>query len=87
MKVSEAMGIIRTEDRLRNALESFEDKNDEYHVFLKAILMSALMRKESRGAHFREDYPGINPEYAFPSVVLWDGRTINVRLKKDGEQD
>jgi succinate dehydrogenase / fumarate reductase flavoprotein subunit len=87
MKVSEAMGIIRTEDRLRSALESFEDKNDEYHVFLKAILMSALMRKESRGAHFREDYPGINPEYAFPSVVLWDGRTINVRLKKDGERD
>jgi succinate dehydrogenase / fumarate reductase flavoprotein subunit len=86
-KVSKAMGIIRTENSLRSALESLKDKNDEYHVFLKAILMSALMRKESRGAHFRGDYLGINPEYAFPSVVWWDGRTINVRLKKDGELD
>jgi succinate dehydrogenase / fumarate reductase flavoprotein subunit len=87
MKVSKAMGIIRTEDSLKSALESLEDKNDEYHVFLKAILMSALMRKESRGVHFREDYPQIDPEYAFPSVAWWDGRNINVRLKKECELD
>jgi aspartate oxidase len=29
----------------------------------KTIVQSALMRKESRGAHFRSDYPQINPAY------------------------
>ena len=36
---------------LRNALELCE-----------AIILSALHRKESRGAHFREDYPAMNKE-------------------------
>ena len=36
---------------LRNALELCE-----------AIILSALHRKESRGAHFREDYPAMHKE-------------------------
>jgi succinate dehydrogenase / fumarate reductase flavoprotein subunit len=87
LKVSEAMGIIRKGDSLQRVLYDIEDKTDEYHIFLKAILMSALIRKESRGAHFREDYPKMNSEYAFPSVAMWDGHTVSVSLKKDGERD
>jgi succinate dehydrogenase / fumarate reductase flavoprotein subunit len=41
------------------------------------ITRAALARKESRGAHFREDYPSKNPE---------EGRTsVLIRLNTDGE--
>ena len=35
----------------------------------EAITRSALERKESRGGHFREDYPEKNPEYATFNIV------------------
>jgi len=41
------------------------------------ITRAALMRKESRGAHFREDYPSKNPEEGRSSVLI--------RLNSDGE--
>jgi succinate dehydrogenase / fumarate reductase flavoprotein subunit len=43
----------------------------------EAIARSALDRKESRGGHFRDDYPGKDPE----------GHTFNVTVRQgeDGE--
>jgi succinate dehydrogenase / fumarate reductase flavoprotein subunit len=35
----------------------------------EAIARSALERKESRGGHFRDDYPDKNPEYATFNIV------------------
>jgi succinate dehydrogenase / fumarate reductase flavoprotein subunit len=37
----------------------------------EAVALSALLRKESRGAHSRTDYPKVDPE--------WGGRNIVVR--------
>lgn len=45
----------------------------------EAITRSALERKESRGGHFREDYPDKNPEYATFNVVT--------RKKPDGSME
>src|SRR5204863_1931696 len=35
----------------------------------EAIARSAIERKESRGGHFREDFPDKNPEYATFNIV------------------
>ncbi len=60
------LGIVRSESELIKSLEllnALENKR-EYNLreqnritSAKAMLMSALQRKESRGAHYREDYP------------------------------
>ena len=35
----------------------------------EAITRSAIERKESRGGHFREDYPDKDPEFATFNIV------------------
>jgi succinate dehydrogenase / fumarate reductase flavoprotein subunit len=36
----------------------------------EAITRAALERKESRGGHFRDDYPDKNPEYATFNIIV-----------------
>ena len=50
-----------------NLLELIELKNS--YLLAKALIHSALWRKESRGAHFRADYPNQKDEFAISSKV------------------
>ncbi len=43
------------------------------------VLEAALLRKESRGSHFREDYPVENPALAQPIELTWE-KTIVPRF-------
>ncbi len=78
----ENVGIIRNQTNLENLLQSFgtitfEEKptvtsfqNNIILLLAKLITQMAYNRKESRGTHFREDYPNtdINPSW---SVTSW----------------
>ena len=48
----------------------------------EAIARSAIERKESRGGHFREDYPEKNPEYATFNVVTSKGADGRMQIRR-----
>lgn len=66
-----AMGLERSKGQLENALDAVEKMSvpDEVRLFSRAILLSALNRTESRGSHFRSDYPNCDPAMRKSSVV------------------
>ncbi|MBL0725538.1 MAG: FAD-binding protein [Alphaproteobacteria bacterium] len=57
-----------------NLVELFELEN----MLLNAISLgfSAINRKESRGSHYRDDFPNVNPEFTKHSLVNVDHNTF-----------
>lgn len=51
----------------------------------KAMLMCALERKESRGAHTRSDYPKESPEYQKQTIAELKNGEIQIHFRKAGE--
>ncbi len=90
--MASSMGIYRNEDDLKDALEKLNElkvnansyyeyiKQESLILLAKACVASALMRKESRGAHQRIDYPQTADEYKKTTCVTYDGE-INVNFK------
>ena len=49
----------------------------------RAITITAIERKESRGGHFRDDYPNKDPEFGKVNLVIQagsDGRMVLSRV-------
>ena len=61
------VGLIRDETALSNALQELDDLKESFESFpgetnniltvAELVTLAALRRKESRGVHFRSDYP------------------------------
>ncbi|MBR0104017.1 MAG: FAD-binding protein, partial [Firmicutes bacterium] len=87
--LADSLGIIRTGNDLNKGIERIDnllkDNNltamEKKRILLgKAMILSALAREESRGAHFREDYPETDEAYRKTTVSrMGDGIEIYFR--------
>ncbi|MEN8115744.1 MAG: L-aspartate oxidase [Bacteroidota bacterium] len=81
--MSENLGIVRNRRLLETALQrikeisdEFENTENEYNLLkirnsaniCKLIAQSALIRKESRGGHIREDFQKENPDFKVHTI-------------------
>ena len=49
----------------------------------RAITLSAIERKESRGGHFREDFPEKDPAAAKFNILLRKGRDGQMEISRE----
>lgn len=84
-----SMGIVRDEATLKTALAEIEnlyadnlnEREKNRLIFAKAMIMSAMYRKESRGANYRSDYPERNNNYIGKTVVDFRNGEISIGFK------
>jgi L-aspartate oxidase len=86
------LGLLRNETGIKQALEFMEDippfdpTSIEELELLNLVDCSKLMgsfalqRRESRGSHFREDYPSRNPEWNGHHSILRNGKIELINL-------
>ena len=85
--LKDGMGIIRNEQGMLRTIDDLDglfDENLTYSeknkiITAKAMLKSALSRKESRGAHYRSDYPEPDDNYLKTTVASYD-TDINIEF-------
>ena len=85
-------GLERLRERARQVgVGGHREYNPGWHAALdlhnlltvsEAITRSALERKESRGGHFRDDYPDKDPAFATFNLVVRKGRDGAMELAR-----
>jgi succinate dehydrogenase / fumarate reductase, flavoprotein subunit len=87
----EKLGTLR--DRAaKAAVYGHREYNPGWHTALdlkhlltisEAIALSALDRKESRGGHFRDDFPEKSPEAGQANSVVWKAEDGSMKLRRE----
>jgi L-aspartate oxidase len=84
------VGLIRSKESLEKALAELENIYDtlsnfcnvrylkDLTILCKGITLSALSREESRGVHYREDFPTQSEEFS-KHTILENNFKINFR--------
>ncbi len=90
-------GIDRLKERARRVgVGGNREYNPGWHTGLdlanlltvsEAITRAAIERKESRGGHFREDYPDKDPAGASYNVVIRKGEDAQMRLSREAVRE
>jgi succinate dehydrogenase / fumarate reductase flavoprotein subunit len=86
-------GLGRLKDRARRVgVPGNREYNPGWHTALdlgnlltvsEAITRTALERRESRGGHFRDDYPDKDPAYAKFNIVIRKGADGGMQLVRE----
>ena len=67
--LAQALGVVRTEQTMKQALHTVQSLSGNLALLGQAVLLSALERKESRGAQFRADYPETREQYRAAAIA------------------
>src|ERR1700691_1219320 len=86
----EAIGQLRARSE-RAGVTGNREYNNGWHtaidignmmVVSEAITRAALLRKESRGAQFREDFPGKDAEWGKYNIIVRQGADVEMQVEK-----
>ena len=84
------LGIVRDAETLHRALESLQKQHAApdcpvrmHNRFLlaKAMLLAADARKESRGAHYRADFPQTDPSLCKTTVAVCENGSVQIHFR------
>lgn len=80
--LDQALGVVRTGAVLSQALERIKDLPGALPLLGRALLQSALGRQESRGAHWRSDFPRRDDDrFLKTTLAVYDGRQITLSYR------
>lgn len=90
------LGIVRDAETMRQALQRLHELRNsrEYSVRMRnrfilaeAMLLAADARKESRGAHYRSDFPQADPSFRKTTVAVCENGGVQIRFRDLPEEE